>query len=163
MNAQQHHPAAFEFPDDLEIVLTRDFDAPIHLVFDVMTRREHVIRTMAPFEETVTVCSIDLRAGGDYHYVFVTPDGVECSFRGTFLEVEPPTRTVQTWLFEGWPEAHAVESMELRESDGVTTMTWRLRFEDQVGRDHMTRFDGVEANLDKVEELLWSLLEVPGS
>jgi uncharacterized protein YndB with AHSA1/START domain len=156
---RRRHTATFEFPDDLEIVLTRDFDAPIQLVFDVMTKREHVIRTMAPFDEQVTVCSIDLRVGGSYHYVFVTPDGVECSFRGTFLEVEPPVRTVQTWLFEGWPDADAVESMELREADGVTTMTWRLRFEDVAGRAHMTRFDGIEANLDQVEDLLWSLLD----
>ena len=55
------------------------------------------------------VCSIDLRVGGNYHFVFVTDDGPECSFRGTFLEVEPPTRTVETWLFEGWPDAEAVE------------------------------------------------------
>ena len=42
------------------------------------------------------------------------------SFRGTYLEVEPPTRTVQTWLFEGWPpDADAVESMDLQETDGV--------------------------------------------
>jgi uncharacterized protein YndB with AHSA1/START domain len=49
------------------------------------------------------VCSIDLRVGGDYHIVFVTDDGRECSFRGTYLEVEPPTPTVETWLFDGWP------------------------------------------------------------
>ena len=43
----------------------------------------------------MTVCSIDLRVGGDYHFVFVAGDGTECSFRGTFLEVEPPARTVR--------------------------------------------------------------------
>ena len=105
-------------------------------------------KTFAPFGEEVTVCSIDLRVGGDYRYVFVTDDGVECSFRGTFLEVEPPTRTVETWLFDGWPDAEAVESMELHETDGVTTLTWRLAFRDQAGRDHMTKYDGIEANFD---------------
>ena len=75
----------------------------------------------------MTECSIDLRVGGNYHFVFVPEDGAECSFRGTFLEVEPPTRTVETWLFEGWPDAEAVESVDLRETDGVTTLTrgWR--------------------------------------
>jgi uncharacterized protein YndB with AHSA1/START domain len=107
----------------------------------------------------ITVCTIDLRVGGDYHYVFVTKDGTECSFRGTFLEVEPPTRSVQTWLFEGWPDAEAVETMDLHESDGVTTMRLRLAFRDQAGRDHMTRFDGHEASLNNVEDYLRSLLE----
>jgi len=55
--------------------------------------------------------------------VFETEDGTECSFRGTYLEVEPPTRTVATWLFEGWPDAQAVETVELHEADGVTTLT----------------------------------------
>jgi uncharacterized protein YndB with AHSA1/START domain len=63
----------------------------------------------------VTECSIPLREGGNYHIVFVTDDGTECSFRGTYLEVEPPTRTVATWLFDGWPDAEAVESVHLNE------------------------------------------------
>ncbi len=152
-----------EFPSDLEIVHTRDFEAPIQLVFDVMTREEHVRRTIAPFGEQVTVCSIDLRVGGEYHYVFVTDDGAECSFRGTFLEVEPPTRTVQTWLFEGWPDAHAVEAMDLHETDGVTTMTYTLTFRDQAGRDHMTKYDGIQANFDNVDSYLRSLLDAEGT
>jgi uncharacterized protein YndB with AHSA1/START domain len=60
----------------------------------------------------MTECSIDPRVGGAYQYVFVTADGTECSFRGTYLEVEPPIRTVETWLFEGWPDAEAVDQME---------------------------------------------------
>ena len=61
--------------------------------------------------------------------------------------------------YEGWPDAEAVESMDLHESDGVTTMTWRLEFRDKAGRDHMTKFDGIEANFDHVEDLLRSLLD----
>jgi uncharacterized protein YndB with AHSA1/START domain len=159
----RHGSAVIEFPNDLEIVITRQFDAPIELVFDVLTKPEHVRRHIAPFGEKVTVCSIDLRVGGDYHFVFVTDDGIECSFRGTFLEVEPPTRTAQTWRFEGWPDAEAVESIDLKEADGVTTLTWTLAFRDQAGRDHMTKFDGIEANVDNVEDLLRSLLDPKAS
>jgi uncharacterized protein YndB with AHSA1/START domain len=158
----RHGSAVVEFPNDLEIVVTRDFDAPITLVFDVFTKPEHVRKTIAPFGEQVTVCSIDLRVGGNYHFVFVTDNGTECSFRGTYLEVEPPTRTVETWLFDGWPDAEAVESMDLREANGVTTLTWKLAFRDQAGRDRMTKFDGIEANLDNVEDLLRSLLDPKG-
>ena len=94
---------------------------------------------------------------------FVTEDGAECSFRGTYLEVERPTRTVATWLFEGWPDAHAVETVELREAHGVTTMTSTLSFRDRAGRDHMTTFDGQEDSYDKMEDLLRSLLDREGS
>jgi uncharacterized protein YndB with AHSA1/START domain len=152
-----------EFPNGLEIVLTREFDAPIQLVFDVLTRPEHVRKTIAPYGEAVKVCSIDLRVGGDYHFVFVTDDGREMSFRGTFLEVEPPTRTVETWLYDGWPGVEAVETVELREADGLTKLTHTLAFRDKAGRDHMTATDGLEANYDNVENLLMSLLDPDGT
>jgi uncharacterized protein YndB with AHSA1/START domain len=159
----RHGSAVITFPNDLEIVITREFDAPIELVFDVFTKPEHVRKTFAPFGEEVTVCSIDLHVGGSYHIVMVTDDGTECSFRGTYLEVEPPTRTVQTWLFDGWPDAEAVESMDLHETDGVTKLTYRLAFRDKAGRDHMTKFDGLEANFDNVEGYLRSLLDPKGT
>jgi uncharacterized protein YndB with AHSA1/START domain len=122
---ERRAPGRIEFPNDLEIVLTREFDAPIQLVFDVLTKPEHLRKTIAPYGEEVKTCSVDLRAGGDYHFVFVAGDGREMSFHGTFLEVDPPTRTVETWLFDGWPGVEAVETVELREADGVTRLTQR--------------------------------------
>jgi uncharacterized protein YndB with AHSA1/START domain len=148
------------FPNELEILLTRKFEAPIELVFDVFTKEEHVRKTFPPFGEEMKVCSIDLRVGGGYHYVMVTDDGTDMSFRGTYLEVEPPTRTVQTWVYEGWPpEAEAVETMDLHEADGVTTLTWKLAFRNQAGRDHMTKYDGIEAGFDNVAEYLKTLVK----
>jgi len=155
--------AVIEFPNDLEVVITREFEAPIAFVFDVLTKPEHVSKWFAPFACRVTVCSIDLRVGGSYHVVFVTEDEIECSFRGTYLEVEPPTRTVQTWLFEGWPDADAIESVDLHEAHGVTKLTMKLAFRDKAGRDHMTRSDGQEDSFDKMEDLLRSLLAPKGT
>ena len=159
MTPNRHGSAVIEFPSDLEIVTTREFDAPLELVFDVLTKPEHVRHWFAPFTDQVTECSIDLRVGGSYHIVVVTPDGTECSFRGTYSEVEPPIRTVATWQFEGWPDAHAVETTELHETDGVTKLTMTLAFRDQAGRDHMTRFDGQEDGYNKMEDYLRSLLD----
>jgi len=158
----RHGSAVIEFPNDLEIVITREFDAPIALVFDVLTKPEHVSKWFPPFECEMKECSIDLRVGGNYHQVFVTEDGTECSFRGTYLEVEPPARTVETWRFEGWPDAEAVESVDLHETDGVTTLTMKLAFRDKAGRAHMTKTDGQQDSLDKMEDYLRSLLDPTG-
>ena len=158
MTRTRHGSAVVEFPSDLEIVVTREFDAPIELVFDVLTKPEHVRKHVAPFGEEVTVCSIDLRVGGSSHFVFVTKDGTECSFRGTYLEIERPTRVVGTWEFGGWPGVEAVESVDLHETDGVTKLTWKMAFRDQAGRDHWTKTDGLEANFDNVEDVLRELL-----
>ena len=159
MTRNRHGSAVIEYPSDLEILTTREFDAPIELVFDVLTEPEHVRHWFAPFEDTMTVCEIDLRVGGTYHMVFVTGDGTECSFRGTYLEVDRPTRIVDTWLFEGWPDAEAVETVDLSETGGTTTVKMNLAFRDQVGSDHMTRTDGQEDSWDKMEDYLRSLVE----
>jgi uncharacterized protein YndB with AHSA1/START domain len=147
-----------EFPNDLEIAMSRDFVAPRQLVFDVLTKPEHLRKTIASFGERVTTCELDLRVGGDYHYVFVTDAGYECSFRGTFLEVDAPNKTVETWRFDGWPDALAVKTMQLVETDGITTYTWRLAFRDAAGRARMTKYDGPEANLEILDAYLKSLV-----
>ena len=157
MTDDGHGSASVEFPSDLEIQLTRDFDAPIELVFDVLTKAEHVRHTFAPFGETVTQCVLDLRVGGDYRIVMVTDEGIECSFRGRYLEVEPPNRTAQTWIFDGWPDVEAIESVDLHESDGVTTMRHRLVFRNQAERDHMSKTDGLEASFDNLAAYLRSV------
>jgi uncharacterized protein YndB with AHSA1/START domain len=156
----RHGSAVNEFPNELEVVITRDFDAPIALVFAVLTKPEHVRRWGATPPDQMIECSIDLRVGGNYHSSFVTGDGTVFSFSGTYLEVEPPTRTVQTWVFNCWPDAEAVETMELHENDGVTTLAWRLAFRDKAGRDHMTGFDGQQDSLDEMEDILRSLLDL---
>jgi uncharacterized protein YndB with AHSA1/START domain len=165
----RHGTHAIEYPSELAIVTTRRFDAPIGLVFDVLTKPEHVREWCATGGDRVTTCEIDLRVGGDYHTVFVTPDGGECSFRGTYLEIEPPDRVVSTWLFEGWPNAWATETYALRESDGVTTLTQTLAFRDKEGAANMLKAheaalesdeqNGHNASLDAMEDLLTSLLE----
>lgn len=165
----RHGTTVREYPSELEIVTTRLFDAPIALVFDVLTKPEHVRRWWATGGDTMTVSEIDLRVGGDFHNVFVTPDGTECSFRGQYLEIDSPTRLVNTWLFEGWPDAWATETHTLSERDGVTTLTITTAFRDMAGRAHMVRAheaamqndddNGQDVSFDAMEDLLTSLVE----
>ena len=160
MTPDRHGSAVIEFPNELEVLITREFDAPIGLVFDVLTKPQHVRKWGATPPDRMLECSIDLRVGGNYHSSFLTEDGTVFTIRGTYLEVEPPIRTRQTWLFELWPDAEAVETMELHEADGVTTLSWRLAFRDKAGRDHMTGFDGQQDSLDEMEDILRSLLDL---
>ena len=159
MTHKPHHSAVIDLPNERELVITREFDAPITFVFDVCTTRDRAEMARAEREE-LKVCEIDLRVGGNYHHVFVGDDGTEASFRGTFLEIEPPTRVVATWLYDGWPEAEAIESLDLREAHGVTTLTYRLAFRDQIGRAPLPNIaKGIMANFDNVEDLLNSRLD----
>jgi uncharacterized protein YndB with AHSA1/START domain len=160
MTSIRHFDAHLEFPSALEVLLTRDFEAPIELVFDVLTKPEHMRHWYAAFEDELTVLEVDLRVGGEYHIVSVVAEsGLECSFRGTYLEIQSPTRTVETWQFDGWPGVEAVETVDLREVDGVTTMSLRLTFRDQAGRDHMSKTDGFIDSSDKMAQYLRSLVD----
>ena len=68
-------------------------------------------------------CESDLRTGGRYRFVFRAPDGNEAGFSGEFREIARPERIVRTFVFEPIPEAAALETLELEEIDGKTTIT----------------------------------------
>jgi uncharacterized protein YndB with AHSA1/START domain len=135
--------------------MERTFEAPLALVFEALTKPEHV-RVWFPADNApLHICKIDLRVGGAYHFAWYAPGGVECSFRGTFLEIESPTRIVRTWLFEGWPDDEAVETVTLTEEGGRTTMTETLDFRapEHLG-DHFRDHAGAQASYDKLDGLL---------
>jgi uncharacterized protein YndB with AHSA1/START domain len=153
----RHGSATFEFTDRT-VTSRRKFEAPIELVFDALTEPEH-LRVWFPADDApLHVCETDLRVGGSYHFAWYAPGGVECSFRGTYLEIERPTRIVATWLYEGWPGDEAVQTVILSEEDGVTTMTDILDFRtpENLG-DHFQVNDGAQASWDKLDDLLTAL------
>jgi len=165
MTITRHGSATVEFPSDREVLVTRKFDAPAALVFDVLTTPEHVAVWFTDGDQDLEVCDIDLRVGGGYRYVGVFADGVRCAFHGTFLEIERPVRTVATWVFEGRPDDDAVETVTLHERDGVTTMTSVLAFKDRASRDTsiwaaadgVHAADGVQGSYNNLEDYLGTL------
>lgn len=164
----RHGTAIREFPSELEIVTIRKFDAPIEMVFDALTKPELVSKWWATGEDKMTVSEIDLRVGGEFHNVFETPSGIECSFRGSYLEIDAPRHLVNTWLFEGWPNAWATESYDLSEAGGTTMLMMTTRFHDAEGRAKMARAhaaaeerndtNGQDASWDALEDLLTALV-----
>ena len=155
----KHGSAVIEVGNDRDVVITREFDAPVALVFYVLTKPEHVSKWF--FNREVKECSIDLRVGGNYRFATVMNDGTEMAFYGTFLEIDPPIRFVDTWRFDLWPDAEAVESVDLEEANGVTKMINKLQFSDQAGLDRMVNsgFGGIQESYDRAEDLLTSLLD----
>jgi uncharacterized protein YndB with AHSA1/START domain len=159
MRANRHGSATTEVTSDCEVKTERAFDAPMSLVFDALTKPEHVRAHFSPDPNPLHICDIDLRVGGTYHYAWYAPGDKECSFRGTFLEIERPSRIVATWLFEGWPNDEAVETTTLTEVDGVTTLTTVLRFKDRasLGDHFQGDNEGMQTSFDQLEDLLAEL------
>ena len=108
-----------------EIVITRDFDAPRHLVFDALTKPELLSRWLGVFGGwSMPVCEVDLRVGGTFRYLWRKPDGKEMGMRGVFREIVPPERIVNTESFDDpWYPGEAVGTAVLVEHDGKTTLT----------------------------------------
>lgn len=92
--ATTQHQTNFATPSDLELVITRTFDAPRSLVWTVFTDPKH-LPNWQPTGATMPVCEIDLRAGGTWHYVYRNAHGREHDVVGTYREVDPPQRFVQ--------------------------------------------------------------------
>src|SRR5687767_12576744 len=123
-------------PSDREIRMTRLFDAPRQLVFDAMTRPEHVREWWGRLGEgySVPVCEIDLRVGGKWRFVNRHPGG-DAAFHGEYLEIAPPGRVVFTEIFEEFPDTVSVVTGELTEENGKTHFTATVRYPSKDVRD----------------------------
>jgi uncharacterized protein YndB with AHSA1/START domain len=111
---------------DTQIQITREFDAPKHLVYRALTEPALIRRWWGAKRGEVTLCDVDLRVGGTWRWVSVTHQGFDVAFHGMYREIEPNERLVYTEVFE-MPGASdddaAVNTVSLAEHDGRTTMT----------------------------------------
>ena len=94
----------------------------------------------------IAECEVDLRVGGAWRIVHRAPDGAEFAFHGEFLELNPPHRRVSTWIYEGAPEASAIETFDLDACEGGTLLRLRTVHNSLVNRD-MHVANGMEEGL----------------
>jgi uncharacterized protein YndB with AHSA1/START domain len=144
-------------PSDREIRLTRLFDAPRALVFDAMTRPEHVKQWWGCLNEgySVSVCEVDLRPGGQWRFVNRTPHG-DVAFYGVYREIAPPERLVFTEIFEQYPDTESLVTSVFTEENGKTRLTVTalypsLDVRDAVIKSGMER--GAAISYDRLEEV----------
>ena len=151
--------AVLTLPTDTEILVTREFNAPRHLVWKVLTEPELIKRWWAGRRGNVTEATVDLRVGGTWRYVMTANEGFEVGFHGEFREIEAPDRMVQTEVFEGMPDGDSEPSLNhyaLTEEDGRTTLTVRTVVSSKEVRDMIlgTGMEGgMQEGYDLVEEL----------
>ena len=151
--------ATVTLPTDEQILITREFDAPRHFVFEAWTTPELVRRWWHARRGEMTVAEIDLRVGGQWRYAMVTEDGFEVAFHGEYLEIVPNERIVSTETYEGVPEgvseadATTVNTATFAEADGRTTVTILVQAPSKATRDAIVE-SGMEAGLQDALDLL---------
>jgi uncharacterized protein YndB with AHSA1/START domain len=148
-------------PSEVEIRMTRLFDAPRQLVFEAMTRPEHVKQWWGRLGDgySVPVCEIDLRVGGAWRFVNRHPKG-EAVFYGEYREIAPPGRLVFTEIFEPFPDTVSVVTTEFTEEAGKTRMTATVRYPSLEVRDMVLgtgMAGGAGVSYDRLEDLVAEL------
>jgi uncharacterized protein YndB with AHSA1/START domain len=149
-------------PSEREIRLTRLFDAPPQLVFDAMTRPEHVRRWWGILSDkhSVAVCEIDLRVGGTWRFVGRGPEGEYPAFYGVYREIQAPGRLVFTEIFEPYPDGGSVVTSLFTEENGRTRLTVTSLFESLEVRDMVLQTGmehGAALSYDRLEDLVSEL------
>jgi uncharacterized protein YndB with AHSA1/START domain len=147
-------------PSDTEILITREFDAPCHLVYRAYTTPELIKRWWAGERGEVTSAEVDLRPGGTWRYVMIANGGFEVAFHGQYQEVVPNERIVTTDVFEGMPDAAALDTATFAERAGRTTLSILVQHSSQANRDaHINSGmeGGMQESMDKLEQVARSL------
>jgi uncharacterized protein YndB with AHSA1/START domain len=151
--------ATVTLPKDEQILITREFDAPKHLVYKAWTTPELVKRWWHAKRGEMTVAEIDFRVGGNWRYAMVADGGVEVAFHGEYREIVPNERIVSTEIFEGapvdYPEQATVNTATFSEADGRTTLTILIEAPTKEIRDAIIESgmeDGLQDALDLLEQ-----------
>ena len=145
-------------PSDRDIQLTRLFDAPRRLVFEAMSKPEHITQWWGRLGDgySVPVCEVDLRPGGKWRFVNRTPKGELATFYGVYREIAPPERMVFTEIFEPFPDAESVVTVVLTDESGKTRLTLTARYPSLDVRNMVLKTGmekGAAISYDRLEEV----------
>jgi uncharacterized protein YndB with AHSA1/START domain len=153
--------ATVTLPTDEQILITREFDAPKHLVYQAYTTPELVKRWWSGRRGETTIAEIDLRVGGTWRYVMIAEAGFEVAFHGEYCEIVPNERIVTTEVYEGAPEGgEALNTVTFTEVDGRTTLTLLVDTAAKEIRDTIIESGmegGMQEGMDLLEQVAISL------
>lgn len=152
--------AKVTLPTDRQILIVREFDAPKHLVYKAWTTPELVKRWWSGSHGETTIAEIDLRVGGTWRYVMVAEGGFEVAFHGEYRELVENERIVTTEVYEGMPDAAALNTLTFTEADGRTTLELLVEHTSTEHRDgHVNSGmeSGMQESMDLLEQVAISL------
>jgi len=143
-------------PSDTQLLITREFDAPRHLVYEAWTTPELIRRWWSGQRGTMTVVEIDLRVGGTWRYVMEAQGGFEVAFHGEFREIVENVRIVMTEVYEAQPGEGSLDTITFSEVDGRTRLEMLMELPTREARD-MVLNSGMELGIREQMELLEQL------
>lgn len=159
MTSTTKHETQIEAVPDLPLVrIVREFDAPPERVFRAHVDPDLVIQWLGPRDLTMRIEHYDARTGGAYRYIHTDADGVDYSFYGSFHEVREPSRMVQTFTFEGFPDGVSLDTLTLEELPNGRTRLVASSLLDSIESRDMMLASGMETGINEGYERLDELL-----
>jgi uncharacterized protein YndB with AHSA1/START domain len=158
--------AVVTLPTDTQILITREFGVPKHLVYRAYTTPELIKRWWSGERGEVIGAEVDLRVGGRWRYVMVAHGGLEVAFHGEYREIVPDERLVFTEIYEmagaeAMPEADVpVNTATFIEAQGRTTFTLLTETGTKELRDMIIDSGmegGMQEGMDALEQVAISL------
>ncbi|GAA4125671.1 SRPBCC family protein [Knoellia locipacati] len=144
-----------------EMVITRTFPAPADLVFEAMTNPEHIRRWWGAGHGEMTVCEVDLREGGAWHFAQrADSSGEEVSFSGHYQQIDRPGHLVHTERFDNIDSPYSLIDSTYTEQDGRTTLRAVITYDSpetvqaviDSGMEH-----GLQSSYDAIDDVLAEL------
>jgi len=124
---------------DRELTITRTFDAPCSLMFEVWTQPEHFSRWLGPKDFTATFCQMDVRVDGTYRACIRSPEGTDHWMQGIYREIVEPERLVFSFAWEdetGQPKHQTLVTVTFVAQKNKTRLTFhQAPFESVESRD----------------------------
>ncbi|UPG90532.1 SRPBCC family protein [Luteibacter aegosomaticola] len=148
-----------EARSDRELVVTRTFDAPVHIVFKAWSTPDLFASWWVPKSVGMSLesCEMDIRTGGTYRLVFRHPDFEQpMAFFGTYKEVTPNKRIA--WSNEESPDG-ALTTVTFEEHGGKTQITLHELYPTTAARDEAIAgsAEGLPEQFEQLDTLLETL------
>ena len=135
------------------LALVRELDAAPAKVWRAITEPEMLKKWMAPDDAfKIPTAETDLRVGGRYRIVMISPDGETHDVSGAYREIVPNKKLVYTWAWKTTPERESVVTIELRATGSGTELTLKHeQFADAEARDrHQHGWIGCLGRLERL-------------
>lgn len=146
-------------PDVPTVTITREFASTPDKVFRVYTEQEYVARWLGPDSTSTRMDVWDCRTGGSYRYAALREGEEIASFYGSFHEVRPSERIVQTFTWEGLPDAVCLETLTLQELPGGRTLLTGLTVVESMEAQRGMMASGMEVGINEGYAKLDKILE----
>jgi uncharacterized protein YndB with AHSA1/START domain len=145
-------------PNVPTIRIIRDFDAPRDRVFRAWVDPALVVKWLGPKSTEMRIDQWDIRTGGNYRYAAVQDGEEVAGFFGSFHEVRPSERLVQTFTWEGMPDGVSLETMTFEDLGDGRTRTVGLSVVDSFESRDAIMASGMDVGVIEGYEKLDALL-----